>query len=126
MANEMEPVAVKRIYEKPERSDGTRILVDRLWPRGITKEAAQLSFWMKEVAPSPELRIWFDHDAGKFDEFSAKYAAELSGAALRPHLEQMMEYARNGRVTLLYAAKDRQCNHAVVLRQYVLSLLSSS
>lgn len=115
----MNPIAVRRVYEQPERTDGIRILVDRLWPRGVTKEAAQLSLWMKEVAPSLQLRIWFGHKAEKFAEFSAMYTAELSGAEMRPLLEHIVELARNDRVTLVYAAKDKQCNHAVVLQRYL-------
>lgn len=115
----MNPIAVKRIYEKPEQQDGFRILVDRLWPRGVTKEAAQLSLWMKEVAPSSQLRIWFGHHAGKFDEFTVSYIAELSENAVRPFLDQIVELARNEQVTLLYAARDTTCNHALVLQQHL-------
>lgn len=121
----MNRIEVKRIYDPPEPIDGTRILVDRLWPRGVSKESAQLSLWMKEVAPSPILRKWFGHDPDKFEQFSVRYAEELSAAAVRPFLEQMIELLRSNNVTLLYAAKDKQCNHALVLQQYLRSMIAS-
>lgn len=121
----MNRIEVKRIYEPPEPTDGARILVDRLWPRGISKENAQLSHWMKEVAPSPELRKWFGHDPDKFEQFSARYTEELSVAAVRPFLEQIIELLRSDNVTLLYAAKDEHCNHALVLQQYLRSLIKA-
>lgn len=115
----MSPIRVKRIYEMPESADGKRILVDRLWPRGVTKEGAQLTLWMKEVAPSADLRVWFGHRPERFDAFQARYRAELAGEAARPYAEQLADWARRDTVTLLYAAKDTQFNHAVVLQRYV-------
>lgn len=108
---------LKRIYDEPSTDDGYRVLVDRLWPRGVSKEAAKLDEWNKEVAPSPELRTWFNHDPERFQEFRKRYEAELAGreAFLRP----LIEKASDSRVTLLYAAKDRMHNHAVVLRDYL-------
>lgn len=121
----MDAIALKRIYEKPEASDGMRLLVDRIWPRGISKEAAQLALWMKEIAPSPELRVWFGHRPERFEPFAARYTAELADAAARPYLERLMEWAERGKVTLLYAAKDMRHNHAVVLKRYVERLMEN-
>ncbi|WP_028591310.1 DUF488 domain-containing protein [Paenibacillus massiliensis] len=118
----MHPFLLKRIYEPPYSSDGLRILVDRLWPRGVTKESAQLDFWMKEVAPSPELRRWFGHDPARFEEFSELYTLELSTEELQPHVARILELASEKPVTLIYAAKDVQHNHAVVLRGFLESL----
>lgn len=105
-------VQLKRIYEAPAADDGQRILVDRLWPRGIAKEKAQLTCWLKEVAPSTELRQWFAHDPAKWSEFKKRYRAELTS---NPALAQLQEFARQGATTLLYAAKDQEHNEAVVL-----------
>lgn len=106
-------IKIKRIYEKASGSDGTRILVDRLWPRGVSKEEAALDDWMKEIAPSTELRVWFNHDPLKFDTFTARYRAELQD---NPALAKFVALAKEGdNTTLLYAAKDPKVNHAVVL-----------
>jgi len=112
-------IQVKRIYEEPESTDGVRILVDRLWPRGVTKEKAQLALWMKEVAPSTELRKWFGHEPEKFSEFEVKYREELSQAVVQPYLEQLRKLAGQGRITLLYAKKEEAYNHALILKQYI-------
>lgn len=110
-------IVIKRIYESPEAPDGYRVLVDRLWPRGMTKERAALDLWMKDVAPSPQLRKWFGHDPARFAEFRARYIAELdANAAAEELLRICAEYPD---VTLLYAAKDPQVNHALVLRDYL-------
>src|SRR4051812_17866225 len=108
-------VAMKRVYEQPQESDGTRILVDRLWPRGLTKEKAKVDVWLKEIAPSNELRKWFAHDAKKWTEFQARYAEELKSNA-EPFAVLKHEVAK-GPVTLLYAAKDEEHNEAVVLQK---------
>jgi uncharacterized protein YeaO (DUF488 family) len=109
--------AIERVYEHPASDDGYRVLVDRLWPRGVSKEAAALDLWLKEVAPSPELRVWFDHRSDRFEEFGARYAAELDE---NPAVEQLLELEKeHGSVTLLYGAKDPQVNHAVVLRDFL-------
>lgn len=106
-------LAIKRIYEPPDDGDGLRVLVDRLWPRGVSKEAAALDMWLKEVAPSTELRTWFGHEPGRFEEFSARYRAELED---NPALDRLLDAARGAEaVTLLYAARDSQRNHAAVL-----------
>ncbi|MGB8344495.1 MAG: DUF488 domain-containing protein [Ktedonobacteraceae bacterium] len=109
-------VAIKRAYEQPEASDGKRILVDRLWPRGLSKEKAQFALWMKEIAPSDELRRWFGHEPAKFAEFRRRYEAELASGAARDKLAELRALAREGHVTLIFAAHDTEHNNAVVLR----------
>ena len=105
---------VKRVYEKPARSDGYRVLVDRLWPRGVSKAAAKLDAWEKEIAPSDELRKWFGHEPAKWAEFQQKYHAELRAKKdLVRGLKQME--AEHGTVTLLFGAKDETHNQAVAL-----------
>jgi uncharacterized protein YeaO (DUF488 family) len=104
---------IKRVYEAASPSDGTRILVDRLWPRGLKKSDAHLAFWMKDVAPSPQLRQWFHHDPERFAEFRRRYSQELKGNAA---LADLRKLGRNKRVTLLYAAHDPKVNHALVLK----------
>ena len=108
---------IKRIYEDSADSDGYRILVDRLWPRGVSKEDAQLDDWMKEIAPSPELRKWFDHDPDRFNDFKKRYETELSDR--KKPVERLTETSREQSVTLLYAAKDETHNHAIVLKEYL-------
>lgn len=105
---------IKRAYEASAESDGTRVLVDRVWPRGVTKEAAAIDWWAKELAPSAELRKWFDHDPERFDEFARRYRRELEGNESLPRLEGLM---REGDVTLVYGAKDEEHNQAEVLRE---------
>lgn len=108
------PVRTKRIYDPPKKSDGYRVLIDRLWPRGIKKDAARLDAWRKDLAPSTELRQWFDHDPAKFEAFAKRFAAELAG---RPGaIEGLLADAGGKTITLLYAAKDTEHNHAVLLR----------
>lgn len=106
-------IQIKRIYDEPEKQDGYRILVDRLWPRGMTKERAHLDEWNKEVAPSDELRKWFGHKMENFEEFSRKYKAELKDKG--EELQRIRELAEDKMVTLLYAARDTEVNHARVL-----------
>ncbi len=108
-------VKTKRIYDPPAAGDGTRILVDRLWPRGLTKEDARIDEWLKEIAPSNELRKWFGHDPAKWKEFRSKYLEELRQQG--PLLEELKGKARRGTVTLLFAAKDADHNNAVVLKE---------
>jgi uncharacterized protein YeaO (DUF488 family) len=113
-------IRLKRAYEKPAAGDGTRVLVDRLWPRGIKKEVAAIDLWLKEIAPSTELRKWFDHDPERWDEFRRRYGREL-----REHPEQLGELrkiARNGPLTLVYAAHDELHNDAVVVRQVLMGI----
>jgi uncharacterized protein YeaO (DUF488 family) len=111
-------VRLKRAYEPPEKTDGTRILVDRLWPRGVSKAEAELDEWIKEIAPSAELRTWFGHDPGRWDEFRRRYRAEL--ARNSDMLKDLRRRAREGPVTLVYSARDEIHNDAVVLRNVIL------
>ena len=104
---------IKRVYEEPSKDDGKRILVDRLWPRGLTKEKAKVDLWLKDVAPSNELRKWFAHDPKKWPEFKRKYVEELE--AQTAPLATLRHEASQGPVTLLYGARDEQHNEAVVL-----------
>ncbi len=109
-------VKVKRAYEPPSRSDGYRVLVDRLWPRGVKKEAARLDLWAKDLAPSPALRTWFGHDPARFAEFARRYHAELRAGPARALLAELARRAAHGTVTLVYGARDEEHNGAVVLR----------
>ncbi|OZB74669.1 MAG: hypothetical protein B7X37_04910 [Halothiobacillus sp. 14-55-98] len=105
---------MKRAYESPAEQDGQRILVDRLWPRGLTKINAKIDLWLKDVAPSTELRHWFNHDPEKWPEFKKRYRAELQNNSAWSELRAL---ARQGNVTLVYASKDQLHNQAVVLKQ---------
>lgn len=111
-------IRTKRIYDDPEPGDGTRILVDRLWPRGVSKADAQLVAWMREIAPSDELRQWYDHDPDRWEAFRAHYRAELDDH--EEAVDELLDHAEDGPVTLLYAATDRERNNAVVLREYLM------
>jgi uncharacterized protein YeaO (DUF488 family) len=111
-------IRIKRAYEPPTHDDGTRILIDRLWPRGVKKENLALDQWAKELAPSTELRQWFGHDPALWEEFRRRYAAEL-----RPHadlLESLRALARKGLITLVYGAHDEAHNNAVAMRGFLL------
>jgi uncharacterized protein YeaO (DUF488 family) len=110
-------IRVKRAYEKPEPTDGTRILVDRLWPRSLTKERAAIDFWLKEVAPSTELRKWFGHDPKKWRKFRSRYRSELKQHSAP--LQLIKSKAKKGVVTLIYGARDQEHNEAVVLQELV-------
>jgi uncharacterized protein YeaO (DUF488 family) len=110
-------IRVKRVYEPAVRADGTRFLVERLWPRGFTRDALALDAWLKDVAPSPALRKWFGHDPAKWDGFAARYAAELG--ANRAAWQPILDAARRGPVTLLYSARDTERNSAVLLAAYL-------
>ena len=112
-------VRIKRAYEEPARSDGYRVLVDRLWPRGVKKEALRLDLWAKDLAPTPELRTWFGHDAGRFREFARRYHAELRAASARALLTELARRAGRGTVTLVYGARDEEHNGAAVLRDVI-------
>jgi uncharacterized protein YeaO (DUF488 family) len=112
----MSSIKIKRIYEQAAPSDGRRILVDRLWPRGLRKESAAIDLWCKEVAPTPELRKWFDHREDRFTEFKTRYLHELKANPVVPELLQSIG-SRNS--TLLYAARDPAINHAVVLASFL-------
>ncbi|HUB64931.1 MAG TPA: DUF488 domain-containing protein [Methylocella sp.] len=113
----MKSICIKRIYEPPEPSDGARILVDRLWPRGIARDKARVEAWLKDVAPSDALRRWFAHDSERWPEFQARYIAELRH---NPAAAELLNIARKSKaITLLFAAKDRVHNNAIVLRQFL-------
>ena len=115
-------IRTKRIYEKPARSDGRRILIDRLWPRGLSKEAARIFFWAKSVAPSHELRRWYQHEASRWDEFRRRYFAELD--ANEEGLAELRAQMGSGTTTLLFGSKEEQLNNAAALREYLESLAS--
>ncbi|MCK9306511.1 MAG: DUF488 domain-containing protein [Methanoculleus sp.] len=110
-------IRTKRIYEEPSADDGTRVLIDRLWPRGISKEKGNLDRWEKDLAPSNELRKWFGHDPAKWEEFLQRYRAELVGK--EEELDRLRQEANDATVTLLYAAKDEERNNAVALKRYI-------
>ena len=110
-------IRVRRAYEPPSPDDGARVLVDRIWPRGLRKDAARLDEWAKDVAPSTELRKWYGHDPAKFDEFRRRYTEELSGSAQRKELGKLRALAAAGPVTLLTATRDVEISQAAVLAQ---------
>lgn len=111
-------IQLKRAYEEPQDADGTRILVDRLWPRGLTKEKAAIDIWLKDLAPSAELRKWFGHDPKKWRGFRTRYHKELQQRG--DQLQFIKSKAKGGRVTLIYGARDREHNEAVVLKQVLM------
>jgi uncharacterized protein YeaO (DUF488 family) len=111
-------VKLKRAYESPAPEDGTRILIDRLWPRGVSKKKAALDQWMKQIAPSAELRKWFGHDPARWEQFRRRYVEEVHhNLAL---LDQLRSFARQGPITLVYSARDEVHNDALVLRDLIL------
>jgi uncharacterized protein YeaO (DUF488 family) len=110
-------VQLKRAYVEPEASDGTRVLVDRLWPRGLTKEKARIDLWLKEVAPSAELRTWYGHVPERWEEFRRRYLKELEAEPAREALERLRGLTRLGTVTLVTAARDSEHSDAAVLRE---------
>ena len=112
-------VRIKRAYEPASRGDGYRVLVDRLWPRGIAKDALRLDLWAKDVAPSTALRRWFGHDPARFREFARRYHAELRAEPARAALAELAARAARGTVTLVYGARDEEHNGAVVLRDAI-------
>jgi uncharacterized protein YeaO (DUF488 family) len=110
-------IKIKRVYEEPDKDDGLRILVDRLWPRGVTKEKASVDMWLKEIAPSTELRKWFGHDPGRWERFRERYETEIR------HQDELIKMLRRkaigGTITLIYAARDEKHNEALVLKQFL-------
>ncbi|MCZ7541611.1 MAG: DUF488 domain-containing protein [Anaerolineae bacterium] len=110
-------IKLKRVYEQAEPDDGPRYLIDGLWPRGVAKDALQLTAWLRDVAPSAELRKWFGHDPARWDEFRRRYGAELD--AMPKAWEPLLGAARSGTITLLFAARDTEHNNAVALREYL-------
>jgi uncharacterized protein YeaO (DUF488 family) len=110
-------IRLKKIHDKPSEKDGIRILVDRLWPRGLSKEKAQLDIWLKEVAPSDDLRKWFSHDPDKWNGFKERYFKELDQK--EAYVNQIIQMSEKNNVTLLYATKDENFSNAVVLNEYI-------
>jgi len=113
----MAEIRLKRAYEQPTADDGLRVLVERLWPRGLSKERAAVDLWIKDVAPSPELRRWFNHDPARWDEFRRHYRAELGQK--KDVVDELRRKCRDGTVTFVYAARDEQHNSALVLKDYL-------
>jgi uncharacterized protein YeaO (DUF488 family) len=114
---------LKRAYQEPEKSDGKRILVDRLWPRGLTREKATIDLWLKEVAPSTELREWFAHDRRKWRMFCGRYETELKHRSAE--LDVLRAAIKEGQVTLIYGARDQEHNEAVVLKRFIEKALAT-
>ncbi|MGH7492151.1 MAG: DUF488 domain-containing protein [bacterium] len=111
------PITTKRIYASPEAQDGFRVLVDRLWPRGLSKEKAKVDLWLKEIAPSDALRKWYGHDPENWQEFKKRYFEELQ--TKKDMCDMIRQHARKGAVTLLYAKKDEKRNNALALQEYL-------
>jgi len=112
-------IQIKRVYEKASKQDGHRVLVDRLWPRGIKKEALDYNDWKKELAPSNEIRKKFNHDPLKWEEFKKDFLKELRKKTLTPFIEELLQIAKKKNLTLLYSAKDEEHNNAVVLKEFL-------
>ena len=110
-------ILLKRAYDPPSRADGTRILVDRIWPRGVKKQELQVNKWMRELGPSNELRRFFGHDPARWDEFRKRYLRELIRSETSGRLAELIEIAHKGRLTLVYGARDEKHNQAVVLKE---------
>jgi len=119
MRGKAHPLKVKRVYEPAEDSDGFRVLVDRLWPRGISKDHARVDLWLKDVAPSDDLRRRFHHDPAKWREFAAAYAKELKEEPAAAALEDLRGRLHREAVTLLYAARDEEHNNAIALKELI-------
>jgi uncharacterized protein YeaO (DUF488 family) len=113
-------IRMRRAYEKPDQKDGFRVLVDRVWPRGVRKDDLRLDAWLKEVAPSTQLRKWFGHDPDKWTEFKRRFASELNDRPeARQALEELEKRSRQGRVTLVYGARETRYNNAAALKDYL-------
>lgn len=118
------PITVKRAYEAPEAKDGRRILVDRVWPRGLGKDELRLDAWYRDLAPSTQLRKWFGHDPERWAEFRKRYVAELRHAGVLERVRELAALAKRGKVTLVYGARDEEHNQAIVLRDYLKQLIA--
>lgn len=116
-------IRIKRIYEQPEEADGRRVLVDRLWARGLSKKKAKVDVWVKEIAPSRSLRRWYGHDPNKWSEFKSRYAAELE--ANPGKVEELLAEFQPGVVTFLYSSKEERLNNAVALKEYIESIIQT-
>lgn len=117
-------IQTRRIYEKPGPADGYRVLIDRLWPRGLSEDKASLDLWLKDIAPSTTLRKWFNHNPEKFEEFRKRYIQELKSNTDTCNL--LFDKAGDQTITLLYAARNKTCNHAIVLQEYLSSQVNTS
>ena len=113
----LDVLRTKRVYDEPGEGDGFRVLVDRLWPRGLSKERARIDIWLKDVAPSNELRSWYAHKSEKWQEFKKRYFRELNKR--QDFIDLIIRKSRKGKITLLYAARDEKLNNAVALKEYV-------
>ena len=113
----MNNIKIKRVYEQPDKKDGNRILVDRLWPRGLAKEKAGVDLWLKEIAPSTELRKWFDHDPKRWKSFRRRYEMEIRHK--EDLIKVLQQKAHEGTITLIYGARDEKHNEALVLKQFL-------
>ncbi len=120
MTSQKLSVALKRAYDEPAASDGTRVLVERLWPRGLSKERARIDFWLKDVAPSTELRKWYSRDPQKFQEFRHRYETELQSESAQNGLTKLREIAKQGQLTLIFAARDPEHSSARILQNILL------
>ena len=116
-------IRIKRVYEEPENSDGRRILVDRLWPRGLSKDKAKVHVWVKEIAPSTELRRWYGHEPDKWPDFKIRYAVELE--ANRSKVDELLAEVQAGTVTFLYGSKEERLNNAVALKEFIESIVQA-
>ncbi len=110
-------IKIKRVYDPADDSDGQRVLVDRLWPRGLTKSAVKMNLWMKEIAPSTSLRQWYSHDPAKWDEFRKRYANELDQKPTE--VKQLLDISKQSNLTLLYGSKEKEINNAAALKEYL-------
>jgi|SRR5690606_25212724 len=115
-------IHTKRIYEQADPEDGFRILVDRLWPRGLSKQDAKVDLWLKSIAPSNDLRQWYNHDSEKWPEFKTRYFAELD--ASDDAVNELLQQVKRGRVSFLYSSKEKNLNNAVALKEYVIRMLT--
>jgi len=120
------PIATKRAYDSPSRKDGYRVLVDGLWPRGVTKERLELAEWMREIAPSAQLRKWYGHRPERWEEFRKRYRKELAEPGRRTLVEQLIERARRENITLVFAAHDSERSNATVVAELVREQLSAT
>ncbi len=117
-------IRLKRVYDSPERADGKRILVDRLWPRGLSRDSAEVDLWSKTIAPSTELRRWYGHDPDRWEEFQSRYFAELNNNV--DEVKGLLSYMDRRTVTFVYGSKEKQINNAVALKMYLESARNSS
>jgi uncharacterized protein YeaO (DUF488 family) len=123
-AKEQRRINIKRAYEAPSRDDGRRVLVDRMWPRGVTRKTLALDDWLKEASPSDALRRWFNHDPARWPEFVVRYGEELKTPPAREALDELVRHAREEPLTLVYAASDEVHNNAVALRDVIVQHLA--